>query len=29
MNLRFGNKLFGRYIWAASVKKAKRARAGA
>ena len=21
MNLRFGNKLFGRYIWAASVKK--------
>lgn len=20
MNLRFGNKLFGRYIWAASVK---------
>lgn len=21
MNMRFGNKLFGRYIWAASVKK--------
>lgn len=21
MNLRFGNKLFGRYIWASSVKK--------
>lgn len=20
MNMRFGNKLFGRYIWAASVK---------